>query len=78
MSRKRYVRAMMSAIKKAAAPVFDFEPKASKTDGLRVIRRFERVNQTVFDPFDSTHVFICSGWGSTESFFRRINHPKPL
>ena len=46
--------------------------KASKTDGLRAIRRFEKVNRTAFNPFDKYHQSIVNGCGETESLLRSL------
>lgn len=74
MSRhRRYVRAMLKAIDVAREPVWDFDVRASRTDGLRVIRRFERVNGTRFDPFNETHLEAVAGNGSHENFLRRFD-----
>ena len=70
--RRKYVKAMLKAINKAREPVWNFDKPVSKTYGLRVIRRFEKVNRTRFDPFDSLHVEMCTGHGNHEQFFRRI------
>jgi len=68
---KRYIKAMLKAIDKAREPVFIGEEWQSKTNGLRVIRRFERVNNTTFDPFDKRHLELIHGCASHESFFRK-------
>ena len=69
--RWRYVRAMMKAIDKARTPVFICEKQESKTNGLRVIKRFERINGLKFDPFNKDHVGAVYGNASHESFFRK-------
>jgi len=68
--RGRYVRAMMKAIDVACRSCWTSDPRGRKTDGLRVIRRFEQINNTEFDPFNSTHVDTIRGWANTEGFFR--------
>jgi len=73
MNRRKYVRAMLKAINKARQNHFEGE-SASKTDGLRVIRRFEKVNKIKFDPFNSLHIDAISGWGKYEGFFRAIKN----
>ena len=70
--RKRYVRAMLKAVDTAREPVFIGEEWQSKTNGLRAIRRFERVNKTKFDPFDKRHLELIHGCASHESFFRKV------
>lgn len=70
LKRRRYVAAMMQGIGMASAPCF-IGGKSSKTDGLRVIRRFERVNGVAFDPRNSSHVSAVAGNGHNENFFRR-------
>ena len=69
MNRKRYIRAMLRAINKARVSVWDGK-KTSKTNGLRVIRRFEKVNKCDFNPFDKYHVELIVGHGDDEEFFR--------
>jgi hypothetical protein len=69
LNRRRYVFAMMRAIHKATYNVWG-GPRSSKTDGLRVIRSFERINKIPFDPFDHYHVHIVNGNGRHEHFFR--------
>ncbi len=64
MCRQRH--AMLKAIKIAAGG-------ASITDGLRVIRRFERVNNIKFNPFSVFHINMVRGHGDDEQFFRRVN-----
>ena len=68
---KRHTKAMLKAVDKARQPVWINEAKESKTNGLRVIRRFERVNKTTFNPFSKRHVELIYGNASHEAFFRR-------
>ncbi len=70
--RKKYVYAMLKAVDKARSPVWAFEQQESKTNGLRVIRRFERVNKTTFNPFDKSHINWIHGHASTESLSRKL------
>lgn len=72
MNRKRYIRAMLKAIDSARQPVWIGEKVQSKTNGLRVIRRFEKVNKCTFNPFDDYHVLLISGHANTEHFFSRL------
>ncbi|NCN51914.1 hypothetical protein GW931_02790 [archaeon] len=59
--RRRYVKAMMNAITKIReGPDGKI---SSKTDALRVIRKFERVNSCTFNPFDFSHVITVMGYG---------------
>lgn len=46
----------------------------SKTDGLRVIRRFERSNGIRFDPFNEYHLQAVSGMAWNESLIRRLKN----
>lgn len=71
---KHYTYAMMKAINKAREPVWIGEKWQSKTDGLRVIRRFERVNKTAFNPFREEHLELISGNASHEAFFRKAGY----
>ena len=71
---KRYAYAMLRAVDKARAPVWIGEKWQSKTDGLRVIRRFERVNKTSFDPFSEAHLELTAGNASHEAFFRKAGY----
>lgn len=68
--RRRYVAEMMQAIDMASTSYF-LGGKSSKTDGLRVIRRFEKINGIAFDPKNSGHLSVVSGNGHNENFFRR-------
>ncbi len=73
----RYSRAMISAIKKARYNFWADDGKGvSMTGGLRVIRRFERVNKTAFNPWNDTHLDTVSGWGWAEGLHRKTNPPK--
>lgn len=71
-SRKKYVKAMLKAIDAARSESSGPKRKFSKTDGLRVIKRFEKVNNIAFDPFNIHHVDIVSGWGWNESMLRSL------
>ena len=70
--RRRYVKAMLKAIDKARHNCWNEDNPAPMTDGLRVIRTFERVNGIKFDPFDEQHVYMVSSWGWAERSFRAI------
>lgn len=68
-----YARHMLRAIDEARTSYWNMrETKYSKTDGLRVIRRFEEVNGIKFNPRNNNHVYVISGHASNESFFRKI------
>lgn len=69
-ARYRYVKAMMEAIKLAQATTFGVGKLSSKTDGLRAIRRFEKINKVKFDPFSTVHTRFVTGCGIHEEFFR--------
>ena len=71
---KKYKRlkAMMHAIELAQTSVYDFDKKSSKADGLRVIRRFERLNNITFGPFNNDHLELINGGGIHEEFFRNV------
>ena len=71
---KRYIYAMLRAVDKAREPFWIGEQWQSKTDGLRVIRRFERVNKTSFDPFNEEHLNLIAGHASHEAFFRKAGY----
>lgn len=71
-NKRRYRKAMMNAISFAAQNPWNDDKPASKTDGLRVIHSFERVNKTKFNPFDGCHVELVAGHGKDESFFRAL------
>ena len=68
---KRYKAAMMRAIDIARDPIVDFYVMQSKTDGLRVIRTFEDVNNITFDPFNRRHLDCIRGKAVHENFIRR-------
>lgn len=72
LNRWFYVSGMMKAIKQAQYNVWNKDKPASKTNGLRVIRRFEKINQIEFDPYDNFHVKTISGHGTDEAHFRRV------
>ena len=48
--------------------------KTTSTNGLRAIRRFERVNEIAFNPFSPWHLRKIEGAGSHEDFFRKSKH----
>lgn len=62
-----HLKAMMKAIDKARDCG---DCKYSKTDGLRAIKRFERVNGISFNPFNKYHIEAISGSAGDERFFR--------
>lgn len=64
-----YVRAMMKAIRGACNKTMH-KNQMPLTYGLRVIKRFERINKVKFDPFDSAHCDIIYGCANDEAFFR--------
>jgi len=76
-ARQRYVWSMMKAIN-LARTIFRLDDKyiESKTDGLRVIRRFEKTNGIKFNPKDNSHLGRISGMADHEKFFRRISYIK--
>ena len=63
-----YRKYMFKAIDAARNSLF--ENRASKTDGLRTIKEFEKVNSIQFDPFNSFHVQTISGLANFTAFFR--------
>ena len=82
MKRRKYVRAMLKAIRAARKNYWMGNDDASMTDGLRVIRRFEKVNGFAFDPFNKGHVDTVRGWGwneraiiNIEAVYRRMHPP---
>lgn len=56
---------MLRAIRDAAGD-------STMTNGLRVIRRFEQLNNVEFDPFNRQHRIIIFNCGVHEEFFRAI------
>ena len=68
-----YKYKMIMAINIARKPNSYDGNKESMTNGLRVIRRFEIVNNIDFDPFDKTHLSMIYGNAVHESFFRSLN-----
>jgi hypothetical protein len=62
---------MLEAIHEAAAPLGAFAG-SSLTDGLRVIRTFERVNRRPFNPLDDYHRSLIAGMGAVEAMFRKF------
>ena len=73
LKRWRYKRAMFKAIKEAMTDVFPYVNKyGSRSDALRVLKRFEKVNGFKFNPFNKNHVFMIAGCARHENFFRGI------
>lgn len=70
--RQKYVKAMLRAINKARVVYWQGKVKYSKTMGLRVIKRFERVNKTKFDPFNELHIEYITGHADNEHLFYKI------
>lgn len=62
---RKYRREMLRAIREAAGD-------STMTNGLRVIRRFEEINNVQFDPFNRQHRSIIVNCGVHEEFFRAI------
>ena len=71
---KRYTYAMIKCIDKARNSAFIGDQRQSKTDGLRAVRRFERVNKIVFNPFNKEHSKLIAGNASNEAFFRKARY----
>jgi len=69
-TRKQYVSAMIYAVELARKDTWTSK-KTTSTNGLRAIRRFERVNDIPFNPFDPWHLRRIEGAGSHEAFFRK-------
>ncbi len=68
---RKYKKAMLKAIDIARSVSNGIDVKKySKTDGFRVIKRFEAVNDISFDPFDSSHLRMITGKANHERFFR--------
>lgn len=65
--RRRYVDGMTRAISVACCN------GGSRTCGLRVIRRFEKVNGITFDPSNYRHLEMIRGNAEYEEFFRRMH-----
>lgn len=69
-TRKQYVSAMIYAIELSRKDTWTGR-KSTSANGLRGIRKFERVNEIDFNPFDSSHLMKIEGAGSHEDFLRR-------
>lgn len=71
---KKYTYAMMNAIDLARKPTkFELQfsgSMQSRTNGLRVIRRFEKVNKIPFNPLNDRHLKLVEGNAGHEAFFR--------
>lgn len=65
------VRQMMRAIKHACTHSQGGK-LASRTNGLRAIRRFEKVNGCKFNPTNPTHLMLIAGTAHHEVFFRKV------
>jgi len=71
--RQKYVRAMMKAIKAGCTDSIAFLNEAgTRTDALRAIRRFEKVNGFSFNPHEDQHVDKIRGCSRHESLFRSL------
>lgn len=72
----RQTWAMMKAIDEARKPdpMLIGKQSHSKTDGLRVIRRFEMVNGVAFNPFSEEHLELVAGNAGHEVFFRKAGY----
>jgi hypothetical protein len=66
-----YVRGMLNSIERARENTI-YKNKMSRTDGLRVIKRFEKVNGITFNPFCAAHNEKIRGCANNESFFRAV------
>lgn len=62
MERRAYRRAMLRAIADATEPSEIWGP-CSRTDGLRAIRAFERLNGHPFDPYNPVCRAVVRGTG---------------
>jgi len=69
-SRRQYASAMIYAIELSREDTWTGR-KTTSTNGLRGIRKFEKVNGLTFNPFDSWHLRKIEGAGSHEDFFRK-------
>ena len=67
MRRRKYVRQMMKALRLAQTDWLT-KGRHSKTDALRVIKRFEEVNGIAFDPCNDSHLRMITSRASHEHF----------
>jgi hypothetical protein len=67
---------MLKAIDCATFDLSNHSQMPSKTDGLRTIKSFERVNKIAFDPCNERHLNVIKGMAGNERFF--INMHKLL
>lgn len=58
-------RKMLNAIKIAAG-------NSTMSNGLRAIRRFERINKIDFNPYNKSHISTVINCGEHEWFFRKV------
>jgi len=71
--RQIYVRAMMKAIHAACSDTFEYLNAAgTRTDALRAIRTFEKVNGCPFNPHKDYHVNKIRGCSRHEGLFRAL------
>ena len=61
----------MKAIAHAQSDNHLYTGTPSRTDGLRVIKRFEKENEISFNPFDLCHIDMISGKAIHERIFRK-------
>jgi hypothetical protein len=69
--KRKYITAMLEAIDDARTSTWNPHHVTTRTNGLRAIKTFERVNGIAFDPFSESHRFKVSGAGIHEAFFRK-------
>ena len=69
--KRKYIKAMLEAIDGARTSVWNESHRTTRTNGLRAIKTFERVNGVAFNPFDESHLLKVAGEGIDEAFFRR-------
>ena len=69
LRRRIYVIRMMRAIEIARYRGW-YANKATRTEGLLVIRTFERINGCAFDPANAVHLDMVRGRANEAAFFR--------
>lgn len=71
MKRARYAKAMLAALDRCRRDCLSGR-EVSRFWAARVIRDFERINKTKFNPFDGYHCSVIAGWGPHLKFMRDI------
>lgn len=70
--RARYAKAMLAALDGCRRDGYGHE--VSRFWAARVVREFELINRTKFNPFDGYHCDVIAGWGPHRKFMSETRH----